>query len=298
MSKGEDDDWRGWIEGKYDNRYEGVRKHPGSRDEPYRRASIWPDSNKWRNYKRRRRRNVIIAGSLVSALVILSFMINWSDIFQQVAKQIEQRQPLDTAKKNIDEIVKILQPLISEPYVAPTPAENTAERPNSTSTPVLEPSKPLINVTELEQEVHDLINYYRKQNGLKQLKFNLQLTDIARKHSQDMANKNYFSHINLQGEDPTDRAESQKFYCRIDLPNGYYVAGIAENIWQGWTYSYTVNGIPAGHYTQSQLAKQIVDSWMSSQGHRQNILTDYTQSEGIGIAITKEGKVYVTQNFC
>lgn len=45
------------------------------------------------------------------------------------------------------------------------------------------------------------------------------------------------------------------------------------------------------------LATQSVEGGIESTGHRENILTPYFQSEGIGVA--KSGsEIYVTQNFC
>jgi len=155
-----------------------------------------------------------------------------------------------------------------------------------------------ITITDLEREVHNWTNHYRTQYGLNELEINIQLSNVAENHSQDMADKNYFSHTNLQGESPTDRVERQGFNCHIDLPGNRYVKGIGENIWQGWTYRYTINGVPSGHYTQSELAKKIVDDWMGSTSHRESILTDFWLSEGIGIVITEDGKTYAAQNFC
>jgi uncharacterized protein YkwD len=37
---------------------------------------------------------------------------------------------------------------------------------------------------------------------------------------------------------------------------------------------------------------------MNSRGHRKNILFSHWRSEGIGVAIAPDGKVYITQNFC
>ena len=37
---------------------------------------------------------------------------------------------------------------------------------------------------------------------------------------------------------------------------------------------------------------------MNSPGHRENILTGVFDREGIGVEITQDYKVYVTQNFC
>ncbi len=52
-----------------------------------------------------------------------------------------------------------------------------------------------------------------------------------------------------------------------------------------------------GYYGVDTIALQSVDGWMASQGHRENILTPYFKSEGIGVA--KLGsEIYVTQNFC
>jgi uncharacterized protein YkwD len=37
---------------------------------------------------------------------------------------------------------------------------------------------------------------------------------------------------------------------------------------------------------------------MESPGHRENILTKTYDSEGIGVEISADDKVYITQNFC
>jgi uncharacterized protein YkwD len=55
------------------------------------------------------------------------------------------------------------------------------------------------------------------------------------------------------------------------------------------------------HYdwkTAGKIAESTVHGWMNSQGHRKNILTPRWKSEGIGVAISPDDKVYITQNFC
>jgi uncharacterized protein YkwD len=37
---------------------------------------------------------------------------------------------------------------------------------------------------------------------------------------------------------------------------------------------------------------------MNRRGHRQNILTPHWETEGIGVFITPDGRVLLTQNFC
>ncbi len=55
-------------------------------------------------------------------------------------------------------------------------------------------AKPSLNIQELEKQIHELINRERENKGLSPLSWNNTLSKIARKHSQDMAKRNYFSH--------------------------------------------------------------------------------------------------------
>ena len=65
-------------------------------------------------------------------------------------------------------------------------------------------------------EIHDLVNIERQNYGISQLRYDLWLEAIARAHSQDMANKNYFDHNNLKGQNPTDRAKAAGYPCYKD----------------------------------------------------------------------------------
>jgi uncharacterized protein YkwD len=112
-----------------------------------------------------------------------------------------------------------------------------------------------------------------------------------------MAKNNYFSHTNLQGLDPTGRGSQVGYSCYKDY-GSYYTHGIAENIFQT-QHSTTHNGITVNELVPSEtIAQSTVDGWMNSPGHRQNILTSTYDHEGIGVAISSDKKVYVTENFC
>ncbi len=50
------------------------------------------------------------------------------------------------------------------------------------------------------------------------------------------------------------------------------------------------------YMTMEEIASRIVDGWMDSPGHRQNILETSYDKEGIGVVADE--RVYVTQNFC
>lgn len=160
-------------------------------------------------------------------------------------------------------------------------------------------SKP--DIPTLEKNIHDRINTERQKSGMKPLVWDDKLANIARKHSQDMAQNNFFDHTNLVGEGPTERGNNAGYNCHKDY-RAYYTYGIAENILQGWTYGtiYYTNGIETGRdwYYPETIAENTVNGWLSSEGHKKNILTETYDKEGIGIAIALDGKVLVTEDFC
>ena len=167
-------------------------------------------------------------------------------------------------------------------------------------TEINDSSQPDIDVGVLEILVHNLINQERVKRGLEALYWDEEIAAIARNHSVDMGAENYFSHINLSGQDATDRGASAGYDCIKDY-GSYYTFGLAENIHQGWLYSSitTINGVDFYNWnSQEEIAVRAVNGWMGSQGHRENILKDTYDRTGIGIGVTSEGKVFITQNFC
>lgn len=126
------------------------------------------------------------------------------------------------------------------------------------------------SITAYENEVVRLVNVQRTQRGLKALKQNLQLCNLARTKSQDMINSNYFSHISPTYGSPFNMMENA----------GINFSAAGENIAMGQT-------TPA----------MVMNAWMNSPGHRANILSpSYTQI-GVGLAKNKNGILYWTQEF-
>jgi uncharacterized protein YkwD len=153
---------------------------------------------------------------------------------------------------------------------------------------------------ELASMIHGMINEKRKSNGLKSLQWDQSLANIAYLHSKDMAERDYFDHISPEGEDFADRYAEHGYHLETQIGNHVYVGG--ENLFlnnvvrsyqydpeTGEIYEYTYN-------TLDDLAVSTVEGWMDSPGHRENILTPFTR-EGIGIFVTDEGEVYITENF-
>ena len=182
----------------------------------------------------------------------------------------------------------------------PTATPTATATPPPTSTPPIERGDARW-IAALEQEVHRLVNQQRVQHGLSRLGSDKALAAIARSHSADMARNKFFSHDNLQGQSASDRGAAEGYDCHKDYGT-YYTFGLAENISWSTLYSryQTRNGIIVSkdYYGLEELAFLVVDGWMNSSGHRENILTGSYDVEGIGVAVNSDEEVYVTQNFC
>ena len=136
----------------------------------------------------------------------------------------------------------------------PTPTSTpTVPGPTATATPP-SPSGP----NDFELEVWRLTNQQRQANGLPDLAWANELWCAARRHSEDMATNNCFSHYGcLDGSSPWQRIAD----C------GYQMTTGGENIAAGFS-------TPAS----------VVQGWMGSEGHRANILNPNFREIGVGYA--------------
>lgn len=144
----------------------------------------------------------------------------------------------------------------------------------------IEPGMKLVMPLQTNQNftnrVIELTNQERRKVGLQALKFEMRLTTAAKRHSQDMALQDYFSHKQPNGGTPGDRITA----------TGYQWSSYAENIAAGMS---TPEAAVAG--------------WMNSPGHRANILKPELKEIGIGYYFLADdtGKVnyhhYWTQVF-
>ncbi|MEB3272320.1 MAG: CAP domain-containing protein [Prochlorothrix sp.] len=161
---------------------------------------------------------------------------------------------------------------------------------------------PVLNLDLIATQVHQLTNEQRMTHNLRPLSEDAALATIARTHSQDMADREFFDHVTPEGVTPSDRGFAANYRCRKDYP-GYYTEGIAENLYMTDRFHSvtTYNGVPAAYrwMTELEVAEATVQGWMESPGHRENILTETYDREGIGVVLDPEThKIYVTQNFC
>lgn len=161
--------------------------------------------------------------------------------------------------------------------------------------------KPKIIIDELEKEIHRLVNAERTKRSLAPLSWDEKLRIIAREHSKDMAQQNFFDHVNPDGETPTERGLAKGYNCTRYYAT-YKKTGVAENIYQNnlyTTYDYRGDSIVSYNWsTNEEIAKSTVEGWMKSDYHRKNILDKNHGSEGIGVYIDDNHKVWITENFC
>jgi uncharacterized protein YkwD len=160
-------------------------------------------------------------------------------------------------------------------------------------------SRPDVDIARLEKKIHAQINEERKKKGLTVLLWDEGLHTVARKHSDDMERRNFFSHDDPEGRSFYDRYQAAGYECKIRTGTTTYMG--AENISQDNLYSSTLyrNGETFFEWkTEDEIAASVVKRWMRSRGHRENILTPYFERQGIGVSLSRDGKVYVTENFC
>ncbi|MFY4775008.1 CAP domain-containing protein [Metabacillus sp. RGM 3146] len=122
-------------------------------------------------------------------------------------------------------------------------------------------------MSSIEDQVIELTNAERKKNGLQPLKADSSLGNVAQAKSDDMEKNNYFSH--------TSPTYGSPFEMMKKFGQNYQTAG--ENIAQG-----------------QQTAEEVVDAWMKSKGHRENIMK--SEFTNIGIGFNKDGN-YWSQMF-
>lgn len=159
-----------------------------------------------------------------------------------------------------------------------------------------------IDEQEIEMAVHQTVNEIRESEGLPQLRYDDRLHRIADGHSEDMAERGYFSHESPNGSSFEDRYLEQGYNCEVAISSTEYATG-AENIAYTYAYSDINQGNEIVNYNgnETRIGIGLVSQWMDSPGHRENILKEYWRSEGIGISVDEEDgqtKIYATQNFC
>ena len=141
-------------------------------------------------------------------------------------------------------------------------------------------------------------NVRRQQAGRSPLRHDARLDRAALLHAVSMVRDQFFDHVNPGRADlrtPKERVLSVGFNPMFISENIathfdiHYQSGAPlyrvprEN---GGGFSTTPDGPPIAHHTYRSFAVSLMDEWMASEGHRQNILSKYPIQSGAGCAIS------------
>lgn len=140
--------------------------------------------------------------------------------------------------------------------------------PKSVSQEALPAISPVSGISQDEQSLLNLINKARADAGVDALQFDADLMKDARLKAKDMADNNYFSH------------QSPTYGSPFDMMKQFGISfkSAGENI--------------AGNQSVDGAFK----AWMSSEGHKKNILNENFNYCGIGIVNSQTyGKILVQQ---
>ena len=167
-------------------------------------------------------------------------------------------------------------PVPTEPASVPTPAPQATHRPTTQPTSFPTSSKApssddytTVSVSAQEQFAWNLLNNDRTANGLSALPLDAELSRIARIKAEDMRDQGYFAH-----ESPT--------------------YGSVSSMLRHFGYSFTAAGENIAHHATVEKSQA---AFMSSDGHRRNILSSSWTRAGLGVAYDPSGFVYLVQLF-
>lgn len=123
--------------------------------------------------------------------------------------------------------------------------------------------------TRAEEEMVRLVNQERRQHGLAPVRFDAELQEVARAHSEEMWQRGYFAHVSPVTGTPTDRLREA----------GIEYRSAGENLALAPSVQIAHRGL------------------MRSDGHRANILSPTFSRIGVGAITTPTGSTMFTQEF-
>lgn len=123
----------------------------------------------------------------------------------------------------------------------------------------------LPDLPQTEVAIVEMTNAFRKASALQEVKPNPVLAAAARAFAEYLARTGKFAH-EADGRKPEDRAQAQ----------GYRYCLVAENL--AWNLN-------SRGFESAQLAREVVDGWKASPGHRQNLLL--RGATDIGVAVVQ-----------
>ncbi len=124
---------------------------------------------------------------------------------------------------------------------------------------------PLADLTKVRNDMLVRVNQERQAAGLAPVALNALLNNAAQGHTDDMLAQSYYSHNSLDGRTPAQRVAA----------SGYEFKAMGENIAKA-----------------QQSVKEVMDAWMNSIEHRENLLNGTYVDIGIGLSFGKNANGY------
>ncbi|MGL5434258.1 MAG: CAP domain-containing protein [Lachnospiraceae bacterium] len=128
-----------------------------------------------------------------------------------------------------------------------------------------------LDAARIENRIAELINQRRTESGMQAIETNSELSSNAELRATEVKDK--FTHRRLDGS---------TFATAITVPYSSY----GENI------AYYIQGTDA--LSEEELASWVVDNWMMSTGHKENVLDSRWEETGIGVYVV-DNTIFVSQ---
>lgn len=150
-----------------------------------------------------------------------------------------------------------------------------------------------LNTTKVERLVWKYTNEMRRENGLSEVRYAPRIAELAERHAENMAEYDYVDHTQPNGQTGEERYDSVCDYSG----SGYTFGENVNGAWYNEEFEAWGTGEKIRLESESEVARYLVDSWMRSSGHRENILNPEWSEIGVGVAVSGN-KVYAAQTFC
>lgn len=148
---------------------------------------------------------------------------------------------------------------------SPAAAGSGSSSPARASNACAGADKPVTSIRRFQKAVTCLHNAERSHHGLRNLRWNRDLTGVAAKHARDMVHRHYFDHMSPSHRNHMDRIAA----------SGYKPSA---GCWSGGENLFFSRG--------ASTPRQLMRAWMNSATHRKNVLRGRWHDFGLGVVKT------------
>jgi hypothetical protein len=276
----DEDDWRGWKNGKYDNRY----------------SNNWRRSGGKNPYKKKQGKKISVGVSIFLGIVLVGFLFvngifefnqeKLDESIQNLPQNIEE--VAQTAENMADKTTSAIQETVNEQILLSEENEQIRNSFENTGSAKLSPevkisekqSSKEYSLQELKQIALNDINRYRNEYGLSSIPMGY--AKSPQLYASELLVEGCIHHISDRGEGPMLRYKN----------NNDQMFLIWENIGGGLGTSWETPEESILNSNHSMMYDDAHANW----GHRDNILEPAHQSVSIGIAYDS-ARLVMVQDF-